>query len=283
MPCPTWNVPPGCQFSNWALPTEDKKGALTLAHRARNGKMPHSTEVDASMDSGEQEDTPCPIAECVQKYWNQHRRPMLLSALGTAVDEQTTHEVKSVAGNLANYIRTRLSGSVSVVQHSTNPTIVGAVPSSEAHFTEDWNHLLTRPDRHTGTSRKRFNPVFWTAFRKPLPDSSARYISSDNPLRFVDVPPGSAPPGSLEVPRAYIRSDETTDSEVAERIAEWLRDHDLDETRFLCEPRPPQHRPERPLPTDDLLGRLINALDSDELDKVAMPLAVVAKLRRTPV
>ena len=44
------------------------------------------------MDSGEQEDTPNPIAECVQTYWNQHRRPMLLSALGTAVDEQTTHE-----------------------------------------------------------------------------------------------------------------------------------------------------------------------------------------------
>ena len=125
--------------------------------------------------------------------------------------------------------------------------------------------------------------MFWTAFRKPLPDSSARYLSSDNPIRFADVPPGSAPPGSLEIPRAYIPGDEATDSDVAERIVEWLHDHDLDETRFLYVPRPPQHRPERPLPADDLLGRLITALDPDELEKVSMPIALVAKLRRTPV
>ena len=235
------------------------------------------------MDSGEQEKSPSPIAECVQKYWNQHHRPMLLSALGTSVEPQAMREVKNVAGNLATYIRTRLSGSVSVVQHSANPTIVGAVPSSEAHFTQDWDDLLARPDRDINISRKRFNRVFWTAFRKPLPDSSTRYLSSDDPIRFADVPPGIAPPGSLEIPRAYIPGDEATDSDVAARIAEWLRDQDLDETRFLYVPRPPQHRPERPLPADDLLGRLITAFDPDELDKVTMPIALVAKLRRTPV
>lgn len=235
------------------------------------------------MDSGEQEDNPSPIAECVQEYWNQHGRPMLLSALGTSVDPQVMREVKYVAGNLANYIRTRLSGSVSVVQHSTNPTIIGAVPSSEAHFTQDWDDILARPDRDIDTSRKRYNRVFWTAFRKPLPDSSARYLSSDDPIRFADVPPGTAPPRSLEIPRAYIPGDEATDSDVAQCIAQWLCDHDLDETRFLYVPRPPQHRSERPLPTDDLLGRLITALDPDELDNVTMPIALVAKLRRTPV
>ena len=235
------------------------------------------------MDSGKQEDIPNRIAECVQKYWSQHRRPMLLSALGTAVDAQTMHEAKNAAGNLATYVRTRLRGSVSVVQHSTNPTIVAAVPASEDHLSRDWDHLLAHPDRHIDPSRKHFNRAFWTAFRKPLPDSSARYVSIDDPLRFVDVPPGTAPPGSFEVPRAYIPGDEATDSDVSERIAEWLRDHDLEETRFLNAPRPPQHRPERPLPTDDLLGRLITAFDPDELDKVAMPIALVAKLRRTPV
>lgn len=235
------------------------------------------------MDSGEQEENPSSIAGCVQEHWNQHRRPMLLSALGTSVDEQTMREVKNVARNLATYIRTRLSGSVSVVQHSANPTIIGAVPSSEAHFTQDWDRLLVRPDRDIDTPEKRFNGAFWTAFRKPLPDSSARYLSSDDPIRFADVPPGSAPPGSLEIPRAYIPGDEATDSDVVARISEWLRKHDLDETRFLYVPPPPQHRPERPLPTDDLLGRLITALDPDELDQITMPTALVAKLRRTPV
>ncbi|MDE0039854.1 MAG: hypothetical protein OXU77_20195 [Gammaproteobacteria bacterium] len=241
------------------------------------------TEIDAPMDSGEEEESPSSIAECVQKHWNQHRRPMLLSALGTSVDQQTMREVKNHARNLATYIRTRLSGSVSVVQHSTNPTIIGAVPSSEAHFTQDWDYLLARPDRDIDTPGKRFNRAFWTAFRKPLPDTSTRYLSSDDPIRFADVPPGSAPPRSLEIPRAYIPGDEATDSDVAERIAEWLRDNDLDETRYLYLPRPPQHRSERPLPTEDLLGRLITALDADELDKVTMPIALVAKLRRTPV
>ena len=84
------------------------------------------------MDSGQQENSSNPIVECIQKHWDQHRRPMLLSALGTSVQPQTMREVKNVAGNLATFIRTRLSGSVLVVQHSTNPTIVGAVPSSEA-------------------------------------------------------------------------------------------------------------------------------------------------------
>ena len=235
------------------------------------------------MDSGQQKEGPNPIAECVQKYWNQHGRPMLLSALGTSVDPQTMREVKNVAGNLATYIRTRLSGSVSVVQHSTNPTIIGAVPSSEAHLTHDWDRLLARPDRDIDTSRKRFNRVFWTAFRKPLPVSTARYVSTDDPIRFADVPPGSAPPGSLEIPRVYIPGDEATDGDVAERIAEWLRENDLDETLFLYVPRSPQHRSKRPLPADDLFGRLITALDPAELDKVTMPIALVAKLRRTPI
>ena len=236
------------------------------------------------MESDQQEPTPDLITECVQKFWDEHRRPMLLSSLGTALSAPTMHEVKTAAGNLANYVRTRLSGSVSVVQHSMSPSIIAALPSSEAHVTQDWDHLLSSPDRHIAASRRRFDRVFWTAFRKPLPDSSVRYLSIDNPLRFTDIAPGSAPPpGSVEIPRAYIPGDEAMDPDVAGHIDNWLRDNDLDETRFLYAPQPPPHRVERRLPTDDLFGRLIVALNADELDTVTMPTAIAAKLRRTPI
>ena len=235
------------------------------------------------MDSGEPQNTTNLVAECVQNFWNQQRRPMLLSSLGTALDAQTMREVRHVSGNLATYIRMQLPGSVSVVKHSTNPTIIAAIPSSEAHFTQDWDHLLARPPSDIDKRAKRFNRVFWTAFRKPLDDSSARFLSCDGPIRFVDVPPGTAPPGSLEIPQAYIPGDAATDSDVAQRIADWLGCNNLEETPFLYTPRSPRQETAQPLPADDLFGRLILAFEPDELDNVAMPIALVAKLRRTPV
>lgn len=207
---------------------------------------------------------------------------MLLSSVGTVVGRSVAQEARSKAGSLRAYIQTYLTDRVVVIVHSKNPTVVAAVPQPQSGVNQDWDDLLASGTREPGFSAKRFNRAFWTAFRTPLDESDARYLTVVSPIRFADLPPGQGPAGAVEIPRTYILGDQASDSDVAKCVAQWLQDHDLDEGTFthLADER----RVKQPtLPADDLLGRIVLALDPEELDQITIPVALVAKLRRMAV
>ncbi len=80
----------------------------------------------------------------------------------------------------------------------------------------------------------------------------------------------------VEVPRELIAVPDATDADVHKSIGDWFKGKGsgVSPERFRDVAMADN------LPTNDILGKLIQALDPDELSQVSMPMPIVAKLRR---
>lgn len=214
----------------------------------------------------------CRIVDLVRQHWVEERKPLLLSRLG-GYDDIGTH-AKSVASGLEAYLRHRLAERVTVIRHSADPTVVAVVPT-EAAKGRDSDSLLEKPVGHPpDTSKPRFVPALWAAFRRPLDEGKERYVSVKRPIRFVDVAAGEHPENRIAIPRECI-SDAPG---VIERINQWIEENELDRAPFLFEERAGER-----LPSNDVLGRFLLALDPGDMERVSIPLDIVNKLRREPL
>ena len=217
------------------------------------------------------------IVDLVRECWEKHRRPLLLSRLGNGDDGWIGRFAKQEAGSLGAYLRHQLAAQVRVIHHSANPTVAGAIPAdAEIPVHTDFDMLLDQTRGRAVEATPRYHPAIWAAFRKPLDESSGRYMSVQPPPRFQDASPEDRPDGFVEVTREYIVGLEVEERKVHQRIQDWLAANGLDSEPFLAKNMVSVAR----LPSDDLLGRLLLALESDELERISMPLDIVLKLRR---
>lgn len=212
----------------------------------------------------------------VGDYWRENRLPLLLSALGSAEGGRVSREARRKSGSLRRFLESEAGDRVTVVQHSDKPTVVGVVPKNdETGAIENWDFLLDE----TGGKRQlpRLHPALWAAFRKPLKESFDRYLLTDGPVRFVDVAHGTEVQNGLKVDPTKVLGPDALSDAIHENATTWLRDHQLE----ISDYRPEDASDDAGrLPRDDVLGRLILALDARDLERMSVPMDVVAKLRR---
>ena len=218
------------------------------------------------------------IVELVREFWEEHRIPLLLSRLGNQENGRIAEMAKKKAGNLRTYLRRELAGKVQVIQHSAKFPVIGAIPAgAEIPENTDFDTLLEKTHRRLeAEATPRYHPAFWAAFRKPLDETSRRYMSVQSPPRFQDASPEDRPDGFVEITREYIVGLDVEEREVHQKIQNWLAANGLDPKSFLSKSKAIATH----LPSDDLLGRLLLALEPDELKRISMPLDVILKLRR---
>ena len=227
--------------------------------------------------SEQPEDLDNQIIRLVREWWDEHQTPLLLSRLGNQDSGEIARQTKEQAGSLGAYLHRRLSEHVQIIQHSTKSPLIGALPADvDTSVIGDVDVLLGQTRSQTPHTNQRFHPAFWAAFRKPLIELKRRYMSVHTPLQFQDVLPDNQPEGFVEVDPKYVIGTEAEVAEVQQTIQRWLADNGIAATTFLTT-RPPATAQ---LPSDDLLGRLLLALESDDLKRLSMPLDIVDKLRR---
>ena len=217
------------------------------------------------------------IVSLVQQSWEDHQVPLLLSRLGAQDGGEIARLAKQESFSLAGYLRDRLADDVRVIQHSSKPVVVGAVPAGVEGEPGDFDAWLERTHGQSLGVPPRFHPAFWAAFRVPLDENKRRYMSLVPPLRFVDAYPEDRPEGDnyAEIEWEYIDSN-VEPSEVQQNVDDWLEANGLDAVPFLASNKPSGSRSS----SDDLLGRLLAALDPEDQKRVSLPLDIVAKLRR---
>ena len=230
------------------------------------------------MDSeAEYEDLDSRIVDLIRQHWEKEKKPLLLSQLGSRDSGDVAKRAKSMMGSLGVYLRVRLSASVRVLQHSTKPVVVGAIPSDVDVPASDVDRLLGQGSE-PGKGVRRYYAAFWAAFRKPLDPSERRYLHVDLPCHFRDSGDEAvAGPGYTEIERSFITDQGADDTKIEESIREWLESKGMEAQAFY------QSRDGTTLPQDDLLGRLVTALDADDLKRMTVPLDIVQKLRRRPL
>ena len=220
------------------------------------------------------------IIECIERFWSENKQPLLLSKLGTLVGDEARQVAYDLEGGLRAFIDAHLHEEIHVGQISGNETVVAAIPRRVVED-DDYEHLMADAGR-TATA-ERFNPSFWAAFRKPLHEADRRFLTAQGTIRFIDqAPDAPQPPNTNEIPSDFIPDESANDAVVYQAASRWIQENGLPKGRFLVKPTSPS--PKTPeLPPDDLLGRIIVALDMNDVRQVVMPMEVVAKLRRTPI
>lgn len=231
-------------------------------------------------DSLQIEDIDSRITDLVERHWQEHQTPLLLSRLGNEDSGEIARLARAQDGGLGNYVRHRLADRVRVIQHSVNPAITGIVPASMApEMVEEINALLEKTRRGSSAETPRFHPAFWAAFRKPLDESNRRYMSIEGPIRFQESSEESQPNGFLEVPRTHISDSAMDDDQTLQNAENWLTDNNLRKDIYLIntESKSDSSHPR------NLLDRLLFSLEPKELGRISMPLDIILKLRnQTP-
>lgn len=222
------------------------------------------------------------IVELVEQHWDDQQMPLLLSRLGGRDRGEIARLARQQSNSLGAYLRQELADRLQVIQHSERPVLIGVLPL-DAEAESDVDGWLENAQGKSGSGAPRYHPAFWAAFRKPLDEMKSRFISIAPPIRFQDTFPEDGPEGFVEVGREYIADSEMDAAEVLENAQDWLEENNLQPAAFLAASSGDDRRERRGAAAhsgDNLLDRLIDALDQNELKRVSMPLDVVVKLRR---
>ena len=216
------------------------------------------------------------IVRAVHDCWDREKIPLLLSRLGNQDGGDFSRGTKRHGTTLRQYLLTQLSEHLTVIQHSESHQLVGVLPIQiDVSAAGGADMLLERTQRCQADTTPRFHPALWAAFRKPLPESQRRYISDRSPVSFWDLDALEHPKG-VEIARDYILPDDASSIDVRQNIQLWIEANRLDVTIYLRTHKEPLQS----LDSRDLLECVLDALNSEELKRVIMPLDVVSKLKR---
>ncbi len=214
------------------------------------------------------------IIRSVTEYWETNRVPLLLSRLGLQDDGEISKLTRQYSSSLREYLERHLSDQVRVVQHQSKSQLVGAIPMGVDLLEEGGGDiLLEKTQSKTANTVLRFHPAFWAAFRKPIDKCESRFISIHEPVRFRDSASAEKPDGFVEIQREYIVGPEADSNHVQQAAQDWLDRSGIESRIYLSSGK----STEQPR---DLLDRLLDTLETSELERVTMPLDVVSKLRR---
>ena len=217
------------------------------------------------------------IVRLVEEHWDQHEKPLLLSQLGSLDNGEIAKSTKQESGGLKAYLQDHLADRVRVIQHSSNFTVIGAIP---AQATLDDNisidELFFRLSHQPAKQVARYHPAVWAAFRRLLEESKLRYLKITTPVHFVDIAEDEKPEGFVEVDRKFIADSNADPSEIEENIISWVQNNKLEISIFQAKRRLPGMH----FPSSDLLSKLLASLGEEDLRRISMPLDIVHKLRR---
>ena len=217
------------------------------------------------------------IVMLVEKYWIEHKKPLLLSQLGSLDKGEIATLTKQESGSLKAYLREHLQGRVRVIQHSSKIAVVGAIPAhtkiaEDVSIDELFNKTLGQPTKHV----VHYHPAVWAAFRKPIEDPKRRYLSVRAPIRFVDGTEEDKAEGFVEIDRESIAETNADPIEVEREILNWVEGNKLDISLFQSKGK----LSGRKFPDNDVLSTLLVSLGEEDLRRISMPLDIVHKLRR---
>ena len=215
------------------------------------------------------------IVKSIEDHWAEHKKPLLLSQLGGKENGNVAHVAKEKSGSLKAYLENHFSDKVRVVQHSSKPQVIGALPERIAN--SDGNsidELFSVPCGRKAVAVARYHPAVWAAFRKPLDSGNERYLCVEGLIRFEDVTSELNRAGFVKVDREFIGSMDSDPKAIETNILHWTDKNDLDASRLQF--RKPS---ERQFPSNDLLSAILASLGAEDLRRISIPMDIVHKLR----
>lgn len=219
------------------------------------------------------------IVDLTNDYWTKTGKAFLLATVGQQLTKRG-YDLRTDLRRqkLVPFLQAQLSDKIAVLTSPFDPLVRGIVPKGE-DAGKDIRTLFTR--NVAGRSRRfNFNKRLWIAFSRPIAANHVRVIEFDPEIIFKDVPAEAVnQDGKLVISNELVippgsKPSEVRNAELQKNIRNWLESNDVSIEKAAATSTVDITR----TGDDSLLETLLASLDKKDLERVVIPLDIVAKL-----
>lgn len=219
------------------------------------------------------------ILNLTYEYWSSTSKALLLASLGQQLTKRGYNLRTDLRGQkLVPFLQIELKDQVTVLTSPFDSLVRGIVPKGE-DIGADIRSLFT-PNTERGSARINFDKRVWIAFSNPIPENHVRVLQFEPEINFEDLPAEMAKdkehmvvPRELVIPPAA-KPSQVRNAELQQNIRSWLKDHGIGIEKVVAKATIEASA----RGTDSLLSAILAALDRKDLERVSLPLDIVAKL-----
>jgi len=219
------------------------------------------------------------IVQLTNDYWSATGKAFLLASLGQQLTKRGYDLRTDLRGQkLVPFLQTQLVDQLVVLTSPIDPLVRGVVPKGKE--TEKDIHALFIRNVQEESARINLDRRIWIAFSRPVTPNHVRVVEIEPEIVFTDVPTEAASqtdklviPSELVIPPGS-KPSEIRNAELQKNIRGWLEKHGVDISKATAKPTIEITRPS----DSSVLGSLLAALDKKDLERVVIPLDIVAKL-----
>lgn len=222
------------------------------------------------------------VVDMANDAWNADGKALLLARLGQALAKHGYNLKEELRGErLAAFVTRELANEVRILTSPSDSLVQGLIPAGK-ELEADVSRYFERTgdaSRDFAGSRVLFNRKLWAAFSRPLRQGLVRAVELKPEVRFFDIEESGTSgrlviPEDLIVPFADSFSSERN-GRIYQNILKWVTDNGIDPE--LVHAKVSGTEPHSTC-SESILSLLLEALDRSELERIAMPLDIVAKL-----
>jgi hypothetical protein len=222
------------------------------------------------------------LVEIVSSYWKRLGTACLLSALGPIL-VRAGYNYRIILGEkkLSDFIRFECADALRIIPHPADPKVLAVIPKDVEVSAENTEYLFSRR-----SEVPKFTRGAWSAFLVELKPKMKRFLNTQPPFEFTDIPEyGALPPDNyVEVDRTYIRPSfeaYVPPAKTQEKLEEWAANKRIDLNIFKTERLTKSEAifaGETTRHSSRAIDVLLSSLSNDELARISLPLDIVKKL-----
>lgn len=238
------------------------------------GELPQVSEINDGSKATLKEK----IVELAAEHWNREGNALLLASLGQTLTKYGYNLRAELRGQkLVPFLQAELEDKVTVLTSPDDPLVYGIVPVGQEK-SRDLGALFSRTARVV-PERINFDKRVWVAFSRPIEPNHIRLVDFEPEIDFRDLPAESAKnqerptiPAELIIP-VGTKPSAVRNAEIQKNIRDWFAKHALD-----IELAKEKGGIDKRILDNSLLTALLVTLDKKDLERIVLPLDIVAKL-----
>lgn len=221
------------------------------------------------------------ILDLTIEHWQKFGKALLLASLGQALGKSGYNIKVEIPGQkLRSFIQTEMIDKVTVVTSPFDRLVYGIVPTKDAAGKKPTD-LFVGGSEGAKAPKLNFDRRVLIAFSRPIETNRVRILHLEPELNFEDIPAESIPAGArlvippnLIVPPGSMPSG-SRNAELRKNIQDWFKTNSADISKVEA-----KHHGEYGIHVTDnsILSLMFRTLDKKDLERIVIPLDIVAKL-----
>lgn len=221
------------------------------------------------------------ILEMVESAWAAGQHATLVAQVGFNLSKEFNLRRELGGLKLADFIKNELNNDLKFIDSPKDPKIKALVPANATLDSEIANHFkkVSSQIESTGYNRISIHRGIWKAFSSELPAGFYRHIKLEPHVHFEDASSNTLA-GYIPISQNLIfngtnANKQVRDATIQENIFSWADANAISRDLLLENRSAISHTSKK----QSLFDALVGALDSNDFNRISIPLDIVLKLQ----